>query len=840
MNDRQKLRTSLLILCCSISHFLFASTTMVKDIAQLGPNGSSSPQNFATAGSVAYFAADDGIHGRELWKTDGTGNSTVLVKDVVPGRYGSNPRNITAANRLVFFIADDIEGNPTLWRSNGTAAGTSVVRYDLTVCTDGYPYSGTPSMLAVNGILYFAASIGSHGCELWRSNGTEGGTRQIKDIQPGFFGSSPDEFTAFGGSIYFSATRGDTRRLFRTDGTAAGTVEVAGGAEFPELLTPMNGILYFSANGGLWKTDGSASLLVKDVGISEMKPANGILFISNWQDWDLWISDGTPSGTVRLKTFPWLPEDLTPVGDKLFFSVGSVQLWKTDGTPEGTVKMRTIYDGIDEIAVMGNEVFISGIQELWKSNGTIAGTQKIKTFACCSEFGRSVHSLTALNGVLFFAGNDKELGDELWKTNGTIAGTTLLKDIRGIVPGSSNPSQFTNCAGLVYFFAGENEPSELWKTNGTTAGTIQVKKLAPTVTVLDHLTCAGVHVFFHAFNRDKNTGQLWLSNGTSAGTVPLLDLPAGTFLTPLNGQILFGYSRDDTGNELWKTDGTRSGTRLVKDIAPGSTSSFPSLPARVMNGELYFTANDGTHGIELWKTDGTTAGTRMLRDISPGVEDSRPQHFAVMGNNLFFVAEVEKSGNQLWKCDGTTEGTVVVKSFPEATYPTYLAAAGTNLFFHTRAYSYRSISARQLWKSDGTTEGTIPIKDLFLSRVPNAVGNSIFFPSYNSGAGVELWTSDGTSAGTKMVKDICSGAQGSNIYSIRNLNGIAIFTADDCRSGSELWLSDGTTHGTFLLKDINFGIAASTPNYLVRYRDIILFAADDGIHGNELWKTDGR
>ena len=40
---------------------------------------------FDRDGSRLFFAADDGTHGDELWNSDGTAEGTVLVKDIRPG-----------------------------------------------------------------------------------------------------------------------------------------------------------------------------------------------------------------------------------------------------------------------------------------------------------------------------------------------------------------------------------------------------------------------------------------------------------------------------------------------------------------------------------------------------------------------------------------------------------------------------------------------------------------------------------------------------------------------------------------------------------------------------------
>ncbi len=76
----------------------------------------------------------------------------------------------------------------------------------------------------LNGIVYFRAHDGSSGDELWRSNGTAGGTYRVKDIRPGTGGSSLEYLTNINGLLYFMANDGSNGfELWRSDGTEAGT-----------------------------------------------------------------------------------------------------------------------------------------------------------------------------------------------------------------------------------------------------------------------------------------------------------------------------------------------------------------------------------------------------------------------------------------------------------------------------------------------------------------------------------------------------------------------------------------------------------------------------------------
>ena len=81
--------------------------------------------------------------------------------------------------------------------------------------------SGSPQyLIAVGSTIYFRATDGTNGSELWKSDGTSSGTVMVKDISSGSSSSSPGLFAAIGSTLFFSASdQTNGYELWKSDGT---------------------------------------------------------------------------------------------------------------------------------------------------------------------------------------------------------------------------------------------------------------------------------------------------------------------------------------------------------------------------------------------------------------------------------------------------------------------------------------------------------------------------------------------------------------------------------------------------------------------------------------------
>lgn len=433
---------------------------------------------------------------------------------------------------------------------------------------------------------------------------------------------------------------------------------------------------------------------------SNLTDVDGTLFFtaSDAKGSALWRSDGTAGSTVLLKRLgsggyygydDYENGRLVGVGDTLFFSVQrdeAAELWRSDGTKAGTVRVKRFpagdndeygADGPENLTAVGNTLFFTASddehgEELWKSNGTAAGTVMVANIqtgqGSGGEYSYGPDNLTAAGDTLFFTADNGTAGQEVWKSDGTAAGTVLVKDIH---PGSysSYAGELTPVGDTVFFKARDGvHGRELWRTDGTAAGTELVEDIRPGGASSQPYALVGVGdtLFFSA--AEENSGRdLWVSDGSEAGTVRLKDFNSLgeeydyglREITPVGDTVFFSASDGTHGVELWSSDGTEVGTVMVKDIRPGDYSGYPYALTEA-GGTLFFTARDGVHGQELWRSDGTEAGTSLVKDIRPNAGRSRPRELTESGGQLFLRADDGLHGDELWVSDGTEAGTSIV------------------------------------------------------------------------------------------------------------------------------------------------------------------------------------
>ncbi len=423
---------------------------VVKDI---NGTGASAPTELVTMGVVTYFAADNGVNGVELWKSDGSTGGTMLVKDICPGACSAAPYELTIATvpagERIFFAADNGSAGHELWMSDGTVGGTQLVK-DI---EPGSGSSGVDQLVAAGNQLFFRAFDPALGLELWKSDGTAGGTQLVKDIADGGAHSTPSSLAAVGSTVYFSALGALGRELWKSDGTAPGTVVVkdinpGGQSSSPSRLKAVGSTLFFIA----YSSSG----------------------------YELWKSNGTSGGTALVRNInPGFassnPDHLTALGSSLYFVANDgstgLELWKSDGTFAGTVRVKDIFpgsasSGASQLTAVNSVLFLcadDGLvgRELWRSDGTGAGTflvHDINTGAADS----SPSQLKSVDDMLYFVADDGLSGNELWTSDGTVAGTSLVDDLL-LGPVGSSPSEPTPTPSLLLFAADDGQIGrELW------------------------------------------------------------------------------------------------------------------------------------------------------------------------------------------------------------------------------------------------------------------------------------------------------------------------------------------------------------------------------------------
>lgn len=322
-----------------------------------------------------FFVGCDTLpHGNELWVSDGTAAGTHLVKEINPLPYGHgayyfgfNDYTLIAYHNKVYFYGSDGVHGAELWRSDGTDTGTVMVK-DINPMGDAFNLADFAfgALQVAGDKLYFCANDGVNGPELWSTDGTAANTHMVTDFLSGIAGSNPSYLWTLDNKLCFSAFDGADTGVYVTDGTDTGTHLLMNRIIVPNSEhTVMNHKLYFFADssgipgsGSLWVTDGTPAgttwvshAFYGTIQFSYYSYLSS--FLTNWNGKlyfgaadHLWTSTGLVGGTQMVTDFSsnpgvcCTPTQIQDFAGRMYMRVkdfnGRVDIAYSDGTDTGT------------------------------------------------------------------------------------------------------------------------------------------------------------------------------------------------------------------------------------------------------------------------------------------------------------------------------------------------------------------------------------------------------------------------------------------------------------------------------------------------------------------------
>ncbi len=677
-----------------------------------GPESGFAAWNAEVRDGLLYFLGRTPDVGEQLWRTDGTAGGTLRLTDFAPPPDAEFGSRFAVLPTTVLFTVHGGNGAAALWRTDGTVEGTvEIASFPAGI----EPWPG----LVVSGSQALFLSREWDRSVLWRTDGTAAGTQEVASYPDSWWW--PETFYPLaGGSWFFFA--GDSEHGLEpwiTDGTAAGTqqwLETRPGPDGVEYVADnflpsrvAAGVLLLLDDGvhgselWLFPADGSAPGMVAD--LSPGAAWSRILSLgekdgSQLLDFagDLWITDGTATGTALVAPFartvsPSHPTGLTDAGELLYF-VARLPIQnhgghpgRSDGTGPGTRLLTGDFGGgnvVDGVSVLDNGTAIgtTDIGEaslVWSAQGEEA-VPLVELWEWCDVRHTCPigYIPPSAGSVSLFSGWSEGQGGEPWSLDGTPAGTGVFLDL---VSGaeSSEPAAWVDLGDEVWFAAVDAAGNEsVWRSEGTPATTSPLRLVGDessgrlmTLWPID----AAAGRFYFPRPRDESSADLWYVD--SPATEPLLvhggfaRWGIGRPLGVVAGKVLFvaREAKDPGfGEELWVSDGTAAGTRLLRDLHPGPEGSEIQGGA-VVGERLVFTACEPVAGCEVWRSDGTTAGTVRLLDLVPGTASSRPRGFTRIGDLVYFTAERLATGREIWATDGTAAGTFQLPEIATGPWP---------------------------------------------------------------------------------------------------------------------------------------------------------------------------
>ena len=596
------------------------SAVLVKDINP-GPS-SSVPQHGVDVNGELYFSADDGTHGFEVWKSDGTGGGTSLLKDInlTPNAAGE-PFDLTNVNGTLYFVEDlaqlGLGHDFKLFRSNGTAAGTAAIA-DLQLQPQGNLAFYDPQLTTAGGALYFY-----DGDTVYKTDPSTTAIAPASNASAGV----PRTLLTFGAKALLDSpagpfSQGEMEVLngggFIIPGAVTTPVDTAVGVGAAPAADVLNGLLYYlSAVPASGAPNGS------------MQPA-------------LYRTDGTQAGTALVRSFSGdhfsesptssIPMDnsrLYVAGGKLLFNLRS-GLWVSDGTgSQSTLLSSKLQLDVRPVELNGAIYFIAHdrtnnyVKQLWKTDGTVAGTVLLM-----DNIADHLHDaqLTTFNGLLYFTAPN---GQMLWQSDGTLPGTQPVPGVSYETNSNANESFILPQSGGKLYFS-PTAPQyglELWKIDPTVT-------LAPLV----------IHGTSHddTITVSVASGILQVNvNGTETDYTPAQYVGGITIDT--GGSDSAGDSLTILGLPAVQTTGFGEG--LLKATVGSSSRGLADIAATDLKlggstGTVQLTVNDSSDATARHLTLGTSTDSGVTYDVLHGLT---PGNIRATGSLL--VVNLGNAGN---------------------------------------------------------------------------------------------------------------------------------------------------------------------------------------------------
>lgn len=642
--------------------------------------------------------------------------------------------------------------------------------------------------------LLFTAVDPDKGSEIFVSDGTEQGTKLLKDLNPGAGDAGIYNFIAFGKYTVFQANllpkTEEQGAIWYTDGTEQGTKRLkATGYSQSINFAVFDHHLYYTyiVDDKTYDVRRIDNTFTKDTLIARYKRGyqnvhskfavtNKALFYS-YDDQIYRIDKSHKAPTLQWERDPNSNGDISEM-----YGLGDLHMWymRNYSTHKTEVYMGTDAQG-SEKRIISNPGW-SYIRQVEEWNGNIYVSFGPHPSYYIYQVKKTNWAALALNNkpnTLQFSGN----------------------------------GYFKQYKGHIYMAGAAGNDKELWRTDGTSPTCELYNAFAgDTSSWPMHFRIVDDKLFFSAYSR--NFGREWYSTEGNKADIKRYDLNPGSpdsdfgqFSAVYKGKLYGGANTIELGREPWVCDGTLAGTKLLKDIDPRFDLGNQQVGSFMKAGAyLYLLANDSTHGRELWRTDGTTKETIMLDDI--GISSIFPTEFGETieyKNHLYGTAVSLVDGAELYTSNGLPSGSkfVTPSDLFNSSSPSNFAVLGSHLYY-TGTEGF--LTTPVLYKSDGTKDGTLPLKKGNAFKEVDElrrVVDKLYFSAVDATGDREPFISDGTLGGTKKLADLVNGTTVARPKDFCGANGKVYFLSRNQSGYAVLYETDGTAPGTKLLVDFS-------------------------------------